>query len=277
MTLGFWLDQPVWSLFAALAGGFAAICLALSLLTLLPWTRGAMRLLGTGIVPPYIGVVAVLLALLTGFVASDAWERQRQAGRTVQAERAHALAVYDLSIASAPDMSGIRSALTAYLTAVVDEEWPSMSETGAPSPNAGLALGRVLQAAADPRNATEAGQATHAALLDAVMNLRSARSDRLALSAARSDETKWLTLLILAGLTLTAIALVHIERPFAQATALTLFSAAMVTTLGVVALHERPFDGPLALSPEPIRSALTAMKSGARTVEAESSATALRP
>jgi len=97
-----------------------------------------------------------------------------------------------------------------------------------------------------------------------VMQLRSARSERLALSAARSDESKWLTLLVLAVLTLTAIALVHAERPFAQATTLFLFSAAMVTTLGVVALHERPFDGPLALSSEPIRLARAAMEAGGR-------------
>jgi hypothetical protein len=264
MILGLWLDQPVWLMFTLLAGVFLTVCLVLSLLTNLPWTRGGMRLLATGIVPPYIGVVAVLLALLTGFVANDAWERQRQASRVLQAERSHALAVYDLSIASAPDMSGLRTSLFAYLDAVVKEEWPSMAATGASAPAAGQALGRLLQSAADPRTAAEAGEATHAALLEAVMQLRSARSERLALSAARSDESKWLTLLVLAVLTLTAIALVHAERPFAQATTLFLFSAAMVTTLGVVALHERPFDGPLALSSEPIRLARAAMEAGGR-------------
>ncbi|CAO4164480.1 bestrophin-like domain [Methylorubrum aminovorans] len=264
MILGLWLDQPVWLMFTLLAGVFLAICAGLSLLTNLPWTKEGVRRLAAGIVPPYIAVVAVLLALLTGFVANDAWERQRQASRVVQAERSHALAVYDLSIASAPDMSGLRTALFAYLEAVVTEEWPSMAATGASAPNAGQALGRLLQVAADPRNAKEAGEATHAALLDAVMQLRSARSERLALSSARSDESKWLTLLVLAALTLTAIALVHCERPLAQGATLFLFSAAMVTTLGVVALHERPFDGPLALSPEPIRLARAAMEAGTR-------------
>jgi hypothetical protein len=32
---------------------------------------------------------------------------------------------------------------------------------------------------------------------------------------------------------------------------LTTFSPAMVTTLGLIALHERSFDGPLAMSAEP--------------------------
>lgn len=264
MILDLWLDQPVWLMFTLLSGVFLALCLLLSLLSNLPWTRSGMRLLATGIVPPCIGVIAVLLSLLTGFVANDAWERQRQASRVVQAERSHALAVYDLSIASAPDMSGLRTSLFAYLDAVVKEEWPSMAADGASAPAVGQALGRLLQTAADPRTAAEAGEATYAALLEAVMQLRSARSERLALSAARSDESKWLTLLVLAILTLTSIALVHCERPFAQATTLALFSAAMVTTLSVIAMHERPFDGPLALSSEPIRLARVAMEAGTR-------------
>ncbi|CAO4135515.1 hypothetical protein OFEAOIEE_LOCUS3260 [Methylorubrum extorquens] len=112
--------------------------------------------------------------------------------------------------------------------------------------------------------ADEAGQVVHPALLDAVMHLRSARSERLALSAARSDESKWLTLTVLAVLTLTATALVHWERPWAQATTLAIFSTAMITTLGVVAMHERPFDGPLALKVDRLKLAHTAMAADAR-------------
>ncbi len=41
---------------------------------------------------------------------------------------------------------------------------------------------------------------------------------------------------------MVSIGLVHWERPIAQAVTLLLFAAAMVTTLGVIALHERPFD-----------------------------------
>lgn len=59
-----------------------------------------------------------------------------------------------------------------------------------------------------------------------------------------------------------AIGLVHLERPWAQAATLLMFSIAMVTTLGVIALHERPFDGPLAIGPESIRAARLAMAAG---------------
>ncbi|KMO40234.1 hypothetical protein VQ03_14455 [Methylobacterium tarhaniae] len=264
MILGFWLDLPVWLVFSLLAAYVFGVCAVISLVTNLPWTRPWIGRISIGIAPTYIGVLAVLLALLTGFVANDAWERQRAASRVVQAERAHALAVYDLSHAAAPDMSDLRKALAGYLDAVIDAEWPAMAETGRGVPQAGEALARLLQAAADPRTGAEAGQPAQSALLAAVMGLRSARGERLALVASEQDETKWLTLLVLAGLTMVSIGLVHWERPAAQIVTLFLFAAAMVTTLGVIALHERPFDGPMALKPESLRVARSIVVAGTR-------------
>lgn len=254
MILGLWLDQPLWLMFGSVALLFGAASALLCLLSRAAATRPVMLRLGTGLVPTYFTAISVLLALMTGFVANDAWERQRQAAKVVQAERANARAILDLSLATVSDMAPIRQALAAYLEAVVGDEWARMGE-GAHSPAAGQALGRLLQTVADPKIGTEGGAVAQAALLDAAMALRAARGERLALADAQGDETKWLTLLVLAGLTLVSLALVHLDKPGAQATALTLFSIAVVTTLGLIAVHERPFDGPLALSPAPLRIA----------------------
>jgi uncharacterized membrane protein len=260
MILGYWLDRPVWLMFALLAVPFVGLCAMLFLLSV--WTRTRMHIqaCATGIVAPYFSAISVMLALLTGFVANDAWERQRQASRVVQSERANARAVYDLSIATVSDMSGIRASLAAYLDAVVKDEWPIMAATGGSSQQAGAALARLLQAVADPKVGTESGAAAQSTLLEAVMTLRSARGERLALADAQGDETKWLTLLVLAGLTLVALALIHAEKPRAQATVLLIFSAAMISTLGLIALHERPFDGPMALGPDALRLARANME-----------------
>jgi hypothetical protein len=258
MFFGFWLDQPLWAMFAILAVPFAALSGLLWLATRLRRTRPLMVRLGAGMVPTYFTAIATLLALLTGFVANDAWERQRAASRTLQAERANALAVHDLSLASVTDMRNIREALAAYLDVVIKLEWPRMSEGGS-APEAGAGLRRLLEAVSDPKITAEAGAPVHAALLNAAMALRADRGERLALSRSASDETKWLTLLVLAGLTLVALGLVHTGFPAAQGTVLVTFSLAMVTTLGLIALHERPFDGPLAMSPEPLIIAHTAV------------------
>ena len=101
---------------------------------------------------------------------------------------------------------------------------------------------------ADPRVGTEAGTAAQGVLLDTVLKLRSSRHDRLAMSGDRSDRTKWAAVLFLALITQVAIGIVHLERPRAQVAALSIFSMAVVITLGLVAIRERPFDGPLRFS-----------------------------
>ncbi|KQP50489.1 hypothetical protein ASG40_12115 [Methylobacterium sp. Leaf399] len=259
MVLAYWLDQPVWLIFVWIAAVFGFASALIVGLTVLPMTRPAMARIGGGMVPTYFTAISVLLALLTGFVANDAWERQRTATRIVQSERSGLLAIHDLSIAAVSDMKDLRAELVAYADALITDEWPKMADATS-SAKAGETLGRLMQGAADPRHGTEAGAAAHSALLDAVMGLRTARGERLSLSDATADQSKWLTLMVLAGLTMLSIGFVHMDRPVTQLTALMLFSTAMVTTLGVVALHERPFDGPLALSSAPLQAARAVME-----------------
>ncbi|WP_430913325.1 DUF4239 domain-containing protein [Methylobacterium sp. sgz302541] len=258
MLLGLWLDLPVWLIFATLAALFLGLVGLICLVSNLRPTRQALLGVSAGVVAPYFSSISVLLALLTGFVANDAWERQRSAARTVQTERANIVAVHDLSIATVSDMADIRGALIAYVDALIEDEWPRMMD-GDSSPRAGLALSTLMRLVADPSHETASGAAAHAALLNAVVALRNARGERLALSDTQSDQSKWLNLLVLAGLTLVGLALVHMEKPRAQATTMLIFSLAVVVTLGVIALHERPFDGPMAISSAPLKAAKTSM------------------
>nr|WP_282103704.1 DUF4239 domain-containing protein [Methylobacterium sp. 37f] len=262
--MSYWLDQPVWLIFTLLAAIFAVCGAVITLLSVSSGTRPGITKLGLGLVAPYFSAISVMLALLTGFVANDAWERQRQASKIVQSEKMNLLAVEDLSIATASDMTEIRARLRTYTNALIDDEWPKMAELESSRP-AGEALGRLLQAVADPRHTTEAGAAAHSALLDAVMNLRAARGDRLSLSEAHGDQSKWLTLMVLALLTLLSIGLIHVDKPVPQAVAMILFAIATVTTLGVIALHERPFDGPMPVSAAPLEAARAVMMAELRS------------
>lgn len=258
MILAYWLDQSVWLIFTLLTAVFAVAVGVFCLLSNWRVTRPGMVKLGIGIVGPYFTAISVLLALLIGFVANDAWVRQSDATKIIQAEKANLLAIHDLSVATVSDMSVIRTRLLTYTEALIEDEWPKMTD-GHSSARASEALAQLMQAVADPRHTAEAGAPAHRFLLDAVMSLRTQRGERLGLSDAQADQSKWLTLMILAGLSIIAIGLIHMEKPLAQVVSLVLFSIAIVTTLGVVALHERPFDGPLALTSAPIQSAKDVM------------------
>lgn len=251
--LEIWLNQPVWLMVVMLSAFFLAGIVIVQSLSFAPGLRDVAQRFA-GVVPPFLGASATLLALLTGFVANDTWDRQRQAERVVQSEADNALAVYDLSIAAAPDMSAIRKALGAYLRSVIDDEWPRMADAGS-SARTDQALGALLQQVARPQIAAEAGAPTQAALLTSVLRMRSDRGTRLSLDQSHTDDTKWLTLLILGLLTQAGIGIVHLDRRRAQLAALLLFSTGLVSTLSLIAVHEWPFDGPTAIRPTALVSA----------------------
>jgi hypothetical protein len=248
-----WLDLPVEAAFLTLVACLAGTIAVIQWLTIAratrPWTQSI-----SGVVAPYAGTVALLFSLLTGFLAGDVWERERQAERAVLAERDGLLAAHELSVAVG-DIPGVRDALRSYVQAVVAEEWPSMAE-GKASAAAGDALGALLRMVASPSGAKAAGQIVHPALVGSVLQVRRARDDRLLVSGDQSDETKWASVLILAFLTLVAQGVVHLERPRAQIAALVIFAVAIATTLGLLAMRERPFAGENRISPAPLEELL---------------------
>ncbi|WP_419952800.1 DUF4239 domain-containing protein [Methylobacterium sp.] len=259
MLMGIWLDQPLALIIGILASLFAGISIVLIVLTNVPATRAHLLNNVGGIVASFFSSIGILLALLTGFVANDAWERQGKASRIVQTERANLIAAYDLSEATVSDMSDIQKALLAYANAVIADEFPKMGTGTAYSSQAGAALSALMKMVADPVHTTASGAVAHTALMTTIMNLREARGERLALSASKNDDSKWLTLLFLCTLTLISIGIVHVDKPRAQVITLAIFSTAMVGTLCVIALHERPFDGPFAIGPEAFERAKSMM------------------
>lgn len=252
-----WLDLPTFWLFAVMILFYGITAALIVLMCAKSPLRSGILTLG-GVVAPFFGAVSVLFALLTGFLANDVAERNRQAWRSVSAEHTASSAVYTLSIASASDMKDIRAALRGYLQSVVKDEWSGMATSGA-SAKTGEAYTLLLREVSDPAITAAAGAPVHGALLNAAIRLGEARSARLSLASDRTNELKWLSVLILGVLTQIALAAVHLERPRAQLTAILLFSAAAVVAVGLIALQEQPFDGAIRIAPDAIETALKAM------------------
>ena len=246
-----WLDLPTVALFAILAVLYAATA------ALILWIATGRRI-GTklrrfdGVVAPFPATVAVLFALLAGFLAGDIADRNRQAARAVQAEASELHNVYALSVASVSDMRTIRAALHTYVKTLVADEWPAMTRD-ADAPAATAAYDALLRDVSDPKIAQESGAAVHAALLNAAVRAGTARSDRLALAADRTDDIKWVTVLFLGIMTQLAIALVHLTKRDAQLAALAIFSVTAVIGLGLIGLQERPFAGDVHVAPGPLQ------------------------
>jgi hypothetical protein len=245
-----WLDLPSAGLFAALAALYAATGAAIFLVTVSRVSAKAV-LRADGVVAPFFASVSILFALLTGFLASDIADRNRQATRAVQSEAGALRNVHTLSIASVSDMRDIREAIADYVKTVVGDEWSAMAENRR-APSAGNAYDALLRHVSDPKITKEASAAVHVALLNATVRVGSARSERLAIASDRTNDIKWLLVLILGAMTQVSIAIVHLKNRGAQVAALAVFSIAVVIALGMIALQERPFAGEIRVQPGPL-------------------------
>jgi hypothetical protein len=252
-----WLELPPAGIFLTLAILYFGVILALRVLFFCPPFKRPIQTLN-GIVAPFFGSIAVLFALLTGFLANDISDRTRQSMRAVQTEAGELRNIYTLSVASTPDMSTIREKWKAYADSVVNEEWPAMAH-GHLSPSTHAAYDELLKEVSNPAIGKSAGQAVSTALLSAAIRLGTARSERLAAANDHTNDLKWLVVIVLGLITQIAIALVHLERPRAMTAALVVFASAAVITLSLVAFQEYPFYGVFRLSPAPIVETIRVM------------------
>lgn len=243
-----WLAWPVTAVFASLLVvylGAAALIVWLSFRSGLAPHIQSYR----GVVAPFFTSTAVIFGLLIAFLSSDIWERNKQAERIVFTESDTLVALHSLSAASASDNKNIRAAIREYANAVVEDEWPRM-KAHMRSQRTEAALNALLREVAKPANAAD--PSVQRTMLDMVLRVRSAHEDRLVLSDDRTVVTKWAAVMLLALITQIAIAVVHLERPRPQIAALVIFTVAAVLLLGLLAIHEAPFEPPVFVPPGPI-------------------------
>ncbi len=253
--IDFWLNLSPPSLFGVLALFYGATTAVIAAAVFSRRGRRWTKRIG-GVVPGYFVAVSVLFALLTSFLANDIGDRNRLASRAVQTETAELHNIFTLSVASASDMRNIRAAWRAYVDAVINDDWAAMTRGMKESNTASLAYDNLLREVSDPKIQGASGSAVHAALLNAAVRVGTARSDRISISSDRTNEVKWMMVLLLGVMTQIAIGMVHLKNRDAHVAALAVFSVAAVIALGFIALQESPFEGPIQISPAPFQDLL---------------------
>ncbi len=253
-----WLDLPEALIFLVLVALYGVSGAAIYWFSFhSPAHKRVQRL--TGVVAPYFGAVAVLFALLTGFLGAEVAERNRQAERSVLSESSALDTLVSLSRVPGVDGKGVRAAAQHYLEAVLTSEWAAMS-TGHSSAVAAGALSAMIETAATSGAAGAGITPAQIGLLNAAARVASARAERLSFAADRSYELKWISVLLLGILTQVALTLVHLERSRAMLAAVSLFSLAAIVALGLIAAQENPFEPPHEVSNAPLMRTLAMLK-----------------
>jgi hypothetical protein len=243
-----WLGLPIITIFASLFAFYLAVVALLVWLSFRsPWSKRIVTF--KGLVAPFFVSTATIFALLIGFLSNDIWERNKQASRAVLTESDTLIALYSLSAASGSDDSGLRTAIRRYVRAVVDDEWRrfAVEERSAQADAALNALVREVARPGAPKDAV-----IQRTMLEMALKIRAAHEDRVVLSSDRTMVTKWVAVLLLALITQIALAAVHLEKPRPQLAALLIFTVAAVSIMGLLAIHEAPFEPPVFVPPGPI-------------------------
>lgn len=211
-----------------------------------------------GIAQNFLTVINVIFALNLAFLANDTWIARDRALGAVFQEAGSLRTVRDLA-GSLPDAAEaeIATAITRYAALVAGAEWPALARRES-SPEAGDALDRLLELLAGDAVARSANPSVAAPLLAQAIAVRQQRDLRIALSQTHVNPLKWLGMAFLGFLTMTSIAMVHVDQARAQLAAIALFAIAAAPTAAIILIHGNPFQEPLAVSVAPIAAVIDA-------------------
>ena len=207
----------------------------------------AFKAFSPGMLPP----MGLLFALIVGFLAAQVWSDAGRAQDAVNRE-ASALRSVVLLVHAFPGEPETRmdALVRRHIRQAADVEWPAMShqsETLTVVPTS-LAQGLQLAIGLSPR--TEGQKAAQRAIVDSLQSALDARRQRILVSESSVNWVKWTGVILVALLTLIAIAFVHSDNRLTAALAMGIFAAAVGVSLMLIAAQERPFHGEFAVRPD---------------------------
>ena len=210
--------------------------------------RGAaFKALSPGMLPP----MGLLFALIVGFLAAQVWSDAGRAQEAVNREASALRSVVLLvrAFPGAPE-TRMRALVRRHIREAVEEEWPAMARQRATLSVVPAPLAQELQLAVGLVPRTEGQRAAQRAIVDSLQSALDARRQRIIVSESSLNWVKWTGVILVALLTLVAIAFVHSDNPLTAALALGMFAVAVGVSLMLIAAQERPFHGEFAVSPD---------------------------
>jgi hypothetical protein len=99
---------------------------------------------------------------------------------------------------------------------------------------------------------TDGEKAAQQQMISSLQSAFDARRQRIILSESSLNWVKWSGVILVAVLTLIAIAFVHCENRLTAGLAMGLFTAAVAGSLILLAIQQRPFGGEFAVRPDPL-------------------------
>ena len=204
----------------------------------------AFKAISPGILPP----LAIIFALLVGFLAAQVWSDADRASAAVNRE-ASALRAVVLLAAGFPGEpeARLRELVRRYIQDAVTQEWPAMARRNATLTIAPPRLAEALRLALSFSPRGEGQVAAQREMVAALQNALEARRQRIILSRSSINWVKWTVLLV--RLALITIAMIHSDNRAANRIILAIFATGVGVAVVLIAAHSRPFTGEISVPP----------------------------
>jgi hypothetical protein len=203
--------------------------------------------------------LAVLLAVLLGFLASRVWANHEHAENYVAQEASALHEIVLMAPALPPDVQKrLHAAVRAHIKAMAEEEWPAMArgEKGMGRTPRVLAEATAMVLDLNPlRPGKQLAQQRVVAALDEALD---ARRNRIMLSGDLIDGVQWGVILVLMILILTTVAMGYVESPRASAIAMFIVATASAASLVLLLAYDQPLNaGGFFVQPTLLRDVFT--------------------
>jgi Protein of unknown function (DUF4239) len=206
----------------------------------------AFKAISPGMLPP----LAIVFALLVGFLAAQVWSDADRAGTAVNREASALRAAVLLAdqFPGEPE-ARMRELIRQHIQTAVRDEWPAMARRGVTLSIVPGNLAQALKLALGLDPHTPGQNIAQRELVASIQTALDARRQRIVLSGSSVNAVKWGALLVQAGLILLTIAMVHCDNPAANRIVLGIFATGAAAAIILIASHSRPFSGPIAVRP----------------------------
>jgi hypothetical protein len=242
-------DYPTWLLAPLLIIGMCAIS-GTGLLLVLRYGSKRDTITHNDVAGPVLATAGTTLAVLLSFMVVAVWQEFDQSASNVQREANAVASLHQIAAGFSPAFRDeLRSKLDSYINALIDDEWTKMQHGGESATAHRLAYdieGRIVTY----RAPTPSTQLLHAKALDLAETLVDARRQRLHDNETGIPSILWISMVIVAGITIVMLYLCRVDNYRAHMIMTTGLTVVIGLVFVLIAELDYPFRGDTHLEPK---------------------------
>lgn len=209
----------------------------------------SFKAISPGMLPP----LGIIFGLFVAFTAAQVWSDNDRASVAVSREASalRAVLVLAANFPGEPE-TRLRNLIREDVQETATIEWPMMAHRTAPLNTTPRPLRDALQIVLSLPTTSPGQQTAQREITSSIESALDARRQRIIVSHTEVNLVKWSCLYLQALCALLAIAFVHCDDRLSSLVAMGLFATGVSASVLLIAAHDRPFVGQIAVTPEPL-------------------------